>query len=252
MADIVGDSLALDDCVAFFLELENRRDVVCEYRPFKGRYVPLDSPIQLRERQGSPGGGGSGLRHGRRLKVGATIVSEPKLKGLPAHRLANHIGVAIPATAAVPASGRPAVPQSMRQGGLAARGRGRAGLVMTTPSRVRLPNRRRAETRELTIGNMPFMATVGFDADDRPREVFLDGPKTASTMSAILGDAAVTISIALQFGIPAQALAKSVARLPIAPLAPPYVDAPPGAHAAASVLGTVLDLLVDFEASQNG
>ena len=30
-----------------------------------------------------------------RLKVDATIVSEPKLKGLPAHRLADHVGVAI-------------------------------------------------------------------------------------------------------------------------------------------------------------
>jgi hypothetical protein len=118
---------------------------------------------------------------------------------------------------------------------------------MTMPSRVRLPNRRRAETRELTIGNMPFTVTVGFDADDRPQEVFLDGPKTGSTMSAILGDAAVTISIALQFGIPARALAKSVARLPIAPLAPPYLDAPPGAHAAASVIGAALDLLVEYE-----
>jgi hypothetical protein len=123
---------------------------------------------------------------------------------------------------------------------------------VTVPQRIRLPNRRRAETVDLTIGNMPFSATVGFDDDDRPQEVFLDGPKTGSTMSAILGDAAVTISIALQFGIPARALAKSVARLPIAPLAPPYLDAPPGAHAAASVLGAVLDLLVDFEASQNG
>jgi hypothetical protein len=111
---------------------------------------------------------------------------------------------------------------------------------MTVPQSNRLPNRRRAETRELTIGNLKLMATIGFDDDDRPQEVF-DGPKTGSTMSAILGDAAVTISIALQFGIPARALAKSVARLPIAPLAPPYLDAPPGARAAASVLGAVLD-----------
>jgi hypothetical protein len=127
---------------------------------------------------------------------------------------------------------------------------GETGL--TVPRRRRLPNRRRSETVDLTIGNMPFSATVGFDADDRPQEVFLNGPKTGSAMSAILGDAAVTISIALQFGIPARALAKSVARLPIAPLAPPYLDAPPGAHVAASVIGAALDVLVEHETGQHG
>jgi hypothetical protein len=94
------------------------------------------------------------------------------------------------------------------------RNQARMAPPMTVPQRNRLLNRRRAETVDLTIGNMPFTATVGFDDDDRPQEVFLDGPKTGSTMSAILGDAAVTISIALQFGIPARALAKSVARRP--------------------------------------
>jgi hypothetical protein len=102
---------------------------------------------------------------------------------------------------------------------------------MTAPPRVRLPNRRRAETRELTIGNLTLTA-----------EVFLDGPKTGSTMSAILGDAAVTISIALQFGIPARALAKSISRAPDGM----------GRITAASVIGAALDLLVDFEASQDG
>ena len=108
--------------------------------------------------------------------------------------------------------------------------------------RRRLPSRRRSETVDLTIGNMPFSATVGFDADDRPQEVFLDGPKTGSAMSAMLGDAAVTISIALQFGIPARALAKSISRTPDGM----------GRITAASVIGAALDLLVDFEASQNG
>ena len=62
---------------------------------------------------------------------------------------------------------------------------------MTTPSRVRLPNRRRAETRELTIGNLTLTATVGFDQAGRPAEVFLCGAKDGSGLAAILDDASV-------------------------------------------------------------
>jgi len=79
----------------------------------------------------------------------------------------------------------------MRRGGLAARGRGRALPVMTPPSRVRLPNRRRAETCELTIGNLTLTATVGFDQTWRPAEVFLCGARDGSGLAAILDDASV-------------------------------------------------------------
>src|SRR5690349_20930467 len=96
--------------------------------------------------------------------------------------------------------GRTAMSARMRRGGLAARGRGKA-LVMTTPSRSRLPNRRRSETRELTIGNLTLTATVGFDEAGRPAEVFLCGAKDGSGLAAILDDASVMVSIALQHGI---------------------------------------------------
>ena len=45
-------------------------------------------------------------------------------------------------------------------------------------------------------------------------------------VAAILDDASVVLSVALQFGIPAADLARSVARLPAVPLAPPYLDQP--------------------------
>ena len=63
-------------------------------------------------------------------------------------------------------------------------------------------------------------------------------------MAAILEDASVLISMALQHGIPAAALAKSVARLPES------LDGV--AVKPASPIGAALDLLVDYEASQNG
>ena len=55
-------------------------------------------------------------------------------------------------------------------------------------------------------------------------------------MDALLGDAAVIVSVALQCGIPARALAKSIARLSTA------IDAP--ATEPASPIGAALDLLV--------
>ena len=52
-----------DDRVAFLFELEDRRDVGGEDRPFERRNVPLDALIELRKRRGNPGGGVGGLQH---------------------------------------------------------------------------------------------------------------------------------------------------------------------------------------------
>ena len=124
---------------------------------------------------------------------------------------------------------------------------------MTTPAtlRRRLPNRRPSETRTLNVGNHAFAATVGFDpADGRPREIFLSGAKDGTDMAAILDDAAVTLSIALQHGVSAAALAKSVARLPAAPLTPAdlAVSSGPAHTAPASIIGAALDLLRELAA----
>jgi hypothetical protein len=93
---------------------------------------------------------------------------------------------------------------------------------------------------------MALSAGIGFGPDGRPQELFLSGAKDGSGLAAILDDASVVISVALQHGIPAAALAKSIARLPTAPLAPPYLYHPPAAHAAASAIGAALDLLVEY------
>jgi ribonucleoside-diphosphate reductase alpha chain len=112
-----------------------------------------------------------------------------------------------------------------------------------TDQRRRLPNRRRNETRTLAIDRMRLTATVGFDVDGRPAEVFLDGAKDGSGLAAVLADASVVISIALQHGVPACALAKSVAR------SPTVIDGP--AIKAASPIGAALDLIAEYE-TQNG
>jgi hypothetical protein len=107
--------------------------------------------------------------------------------------------------------------------------------------RRRLPNRRFAVTEEIAAADgLRITATIGFDPDDpeqRPAELFLSGgedgsgAKVGSVMAAILDDACVVISVALQHGLPVTALAHSVS---------------PGC---ASPIGAALELLLAAEES---
>jgi hypothetical protein len=109
---------------------------------------------------------------------------------------------------------------------------------VSRPYRRRLPNRRMSETRDLVVDNTMVTATVGFDETGTPKEIFLAGGKTGSAMDLLLADAAVALSVALQFGIPPTALAKSIARIPES------FDGPP--TKAASIIGAALDLIAEF------
>jgi len=113
-------------------------------------------------------------------------------------------------------------------------------------SRQRLPNRRMNATRTIEAAGQTCTACVGFDQLGRPREVFLAGGKEGSALDALLADAAVVISIALQHGISPSALAKSVGRLPDGPVTPANLDRTT-AKCPASPIGAPLDLLRDFE-----
>ena len=117
--------------------------------------------------------------------------------------------------------------------------------------RVKGPNRRLALTHDIEIGDCRATATIGFDEANWPREVFLVGGKAGSDIAKILDDAAVVISIALQHGISAAALAKSVGRQPPLPLLPSDLDKPDDDRdrPAATVLGVVLDLVSNLEPS---
>ncbi len=116
------------------------------------------------------------------------------------------------------------------------------------PNRTRLPNRRPAYTETLTVGGQVFTACIGFDPETcLPREVFLNVGKEGSMLNALLADAAVVISVALQHGVPAEALARSVARLPAGPVVPAELDHAPGQKVPASLIGAALDLLQGFE-----
>lgn len=124
--------------------------------------------------------------------------------------------------------------------------------MTTTPSRTRLPNRRPLITETLVVGGQAIEASVGFDAAGRPRELFLSGAKDGTDLAAILDDASVVLSVALQHGVPPAALVRSVARLPTASLALPCLDqSSDGARKSpASVIGAALDLVASFEGGE--
>jgi hypothetical protein len=67
-------------------------------------------------------------------------------------------------------------------------------------SRERLPNRRRAETLDFEYAGHLFSLTIGRFLDGRAAEIFLSSKHIGSPLEAIARDAAVTMSIALQFG----------------------------------------------------
>ena len=122
-----------------------------------------------------------------------------------------------------------------------------------TPARARLPNRRPSHVETLEVGGQVITACVGFDpATDQPCEVFLNGGKEGSQFDAMLADAATIISVALQYGVPLNALAKSVGRAPNAPTMPGSLDQLNAGSQPTSAIGAALDLLIAHEPFPDG
>ena len=114
-------------------------------------------------------------------------------------------------------------------------------------ARKRLPNRRPSHVETLEVTGQEFTACIGFDPKTgQPCEIFLDASKRDSMFGAMLSDAAVTISIALQNDIPAAALAKSIGRLPDGLAGPADLDGAEPGRVPASPIGAALDLLCSF------
>lgn len=79
-------------------------------------------------------------------------------------------------------------------------------------TRERLPNRREAETFEVTCDGLTYAATVGRFPDGRPAEIFLRGEKASSSLDTIAKDSAVLASIALQHGAPLDVIRHALLR----------------------------------------
>ena len=96
-------------------------------------------------------------------------------------------------------------------------------------TRVRLPERRAAETIALDYDGTCFMVTIGFYPDGRPAEVFTHGARSGSNIDALLADSCVLISCLIQHGAEPSELAGSMGRL--------------GNAGPASIIGAIVDLV---------
>jgi ribonucleoside-diphosphate reductase alpha chain len=79
-------------------------------------------------------------------------------------------------------------------------------VKQATPKRKRLPNERTAITHKFRVGNQEGYITVGLFEDGSPGEIFVTMSKEGSTLSGLMGSFALTVSIALQYGVPLKAL----------------------------------------------
>jgi hypothetical protein len=80
-------------------------------------------------------------------------------------------------------------------------------------SRAVLPNRRPAYTFDFEHGGQHFTASLGlYDRDGPIGEIFLNARKRDTTSDAIMRDAAILASFALQYGATLDALRKAMTR----------------------------------------
>jgi hypothetical protein len=92
-----------------------------------------------------------------------------------------------------------------------------------------LPQRRASENFHLRFWNQDFTVTVGRYPDGTLGEVFIDGGKSGQDVQSTARDAAVLLSLALQFGAPVETIRHAVTRS--------------GNGEASSMMGAIVDKL---------
>jgi hypothetical protein len=80
-------------------------------------------------------------------------------------------------------------------------------------TRQHLPNRRYARTLNFEADGQRYVATVSFFDDSRLAELFINSSgKLGSTADVNAADGALAVSLALQYGCPAETLQKGMKR----------------------------------------
>ena len=78
---------------------------------------------------------------------------------------------------------------------------------------MRLPNRRYSQTLNFEVDGQRYIATVSFFDDGRLGELFINSSgKLGSTSDVNAADGALAVSLALQYGVPAEVLQKGMKR----------------------------------------
>ena len=99
-------------------------------------------------------------------------------------------------------------------------------------NRERLASRREGENFDFIVGNTKFTASVRRE-EGRTKEVFINSTKIDSAVDLTMRDAAILISIALQYGIAVREMAHSMGRNPDG--------------RASSPIGEILDIINSME-----
>lgn len=79
-------------------------------------------------------------------------------------------------------------------------------------TRERLPDRRASENFNIECAGVRYHATISRYDDGRLGEVFISGHKAGSAIDTAARDAAITCSIALQFGAGVETIRKALCR----------------------------------------
>lgn len=79
-------------------------------------------------------------------------------------------------------------------------------------ARDRLPNRRACETSAFEHAGARYRLTVGFYPDGRPGEIFVNHDCSTSLLDVLASDAAIAVSLALQFGCPLETITHALKR----------------------------------------
>jgi ribonucleoside-diphosphate reductase alpha chain len=92
-----------------------------------------------------------------------------------------------------------------------------AAAAALAPVRRRLPDERQSVTHKFAVGEHEGYITVGLYEDGHPGEMFLTMSKEGSTISGLMDAFATMTSLALQYGVPLDALVKKFSHMRFEP-----------------------------------
>lgn len=86
-----------------------------------------------------------------------------------------------------------------------------------TPTRERLPRRRAGITHSVEVNGAAVFMTTNRFADGRPGEVFAKWGKEGSTAGGLMDAFSIVLSLALQYGVPAEVIVSKLKDLRFEP-----------------------------------
>jgi ribonucleoside-diphosphate reductase alpha chain len=87
-----------------------------------------------------------------------------------------------------------------------------------SPTRRRLPKRRRGTTHSVEVNGASVFVTANEFADGRPGEVFAKWGKEGSTAGGLMDAFSIVLSLALQYGVPAEVIVSKLKDMRFEPL----------------------------------